>query len=68
MEEIVIQINGEIIINVDVSVKNVIYVKNIMFGIQAQVIMKMENIQQVLWMIQRDEIIEETVPTNLNEK
>ena len=68
MEEIVIQINGEIIINVDVSVKNVIYVKNIMFGIQVQVIMKMENIQQVLWMIQRDEIIEETVPTNLNEK
>ena len=68
MEEIVIQINGEIIINADVSVKNVIYVKNIMFGIQVQVIMKMENIQQVLWMIQRDEIIEETVPTNLNEK
>ena len=44
MEEIVIQINGEIIINADVSVKNVIYVKNIMFGIQVQVIMKMENI------------------------
>ena len=68
MEEIVIQINGEIIINADVSVKNVIYVKNIMFGIQVQVIVKMENIQQVLWIIQRDEIIEETVPTNLNEK
>ena len=44
MEEIVIQINGEIIINVDVSVKNVIYVKNIMFGTQVQVIVKMENI------------------------
>ena len=27
MEEIVIQINGEIMINFDVSVKNVVYVK-----------------------------------------
>ena len=33
MEENVIQINGGITINVHVSVKNVMYVKNIMFGI-----------------------------------
>ena len=32
MEEIVIQINGGIMINVDVSVKNVIYVKNIVWN------------------------------------
>ena len=44
MEEMVIQINGGIIINVDVSVKNVMYVKKIMFGIQLHVIVKMENI------------------------
>ena len=33
MEENVTQINGGIMINVDVSVKNVMYVKKIMFGI-----------------------------------
>ena len=33
MEENVIQINGGTTINVDVSVKNVMYVKKIMFGI-----------------------------------
>ena len=43
-EKNVIQINGGITINVDVSVKNIIYVKKIMFGIQLNVIMKMENI------------------------
>ena len=32
MEEIVIQINDEIMINVDVGVKNVMYVKKIMLG------------------------------------
>ena len=42
MEENVIQINGEIIINVDVSVKNIMYVKMIMFGISLHVIMKMK--------------------------
>ena len=51
MKEIVIQINGGTMINVDVSVKNVIYVKRIMFGILLHVIVEMENIQQVLWMI-----------------
>ena len=44
MEESVIQINGGITINVDVSVKNVMYVKKIMFGILLHVIIKMENI------------------------
>ena len=32
MEEIAIQINGGIMINVNVSVKNVMYVKKIAFG------------------------------------
>ena len=39
----VIQINGGITINVDVSVKN-IYVKKIIFGILVHVFVKMENI------------------------
>ena len=42
MEENVIQINGGIMINVDVSVKNIIYVKKIMFGILLHVIVKLE--------------------------
>ena len=40
----VIQINGEITINVDVSVKNVMYVEKIIFGILLHVIAKMGNI------------------------
>ena len=44
MEGNVIQINGGITINVDVNVKNVIYVKKIMLGILLLVIVKMENI------------------------
>ena len=40
----VIQINGGITINVDVSVKNIIYVKTIMFGILLHVIVKVEDI------------------------
>ena len=44
MEEVVTQINGGIMINVDVSVKNVMYVKKIIFGILLPVIEKMENI------------------------
>ena len=52
MSQNVIQINGRIAINVDVSIKNILYVRKIMFGIPLHVIMKMENIQQVLWMIQ----------------
>ena len=44
MEENVIQINGGITINVDVSVKNNIYVKNIIFGVLLHVVVKMGNI------------------------
>ena len=44
MEENVIQINRRVLINVYVSVKSAMYVKNIMFGIQLHVIVKMENI------------------------
>ena len=51
MEENVIQINGGTMINVNVSVKNVMYVKKIMFEILLHVIVEMEHIQQVLWMI-----------------
>ena len=47
IEENVIHINGGIRINVDVSVKNVMYVKKIMFGSLQLVVMKMENIWQV---------------------
>ena len=43
MEEIVIQINGGILIYVDVSVKKVMYTIKIMFGTLLHVIMKMEN-------------------------
>ena len=44
MEENVIQIKGGILINVDVSVKNVMYVKKIMLEILLHLIVKMENI------------------------
>ena len=48
VEQNVIQINDEITINVDVSIKNIMYVKKIMFGILLNVIVRMENIHQVL--------------------
>ena len=48
-EQNVIQITGEITINVDVSVKEIMHVKKVMFGILLNVIMKMVNIQQRLW-------------------
>ena len=68
MEETVIQINGGIMINVDVSVKNVMYVKKIMFGILLNVIVKMENIMDVS-AIMCDEIIEPyEEETNFNEE
>ena len=37
-------INGGIMINVDASVENVMYIKRVMFGILPHVIVKMENI------------------------
>ena len=44
MKENVIQVNDGIMINADVSVKNIINVKKIMFQILLYVIVKMENI------------------------
>ena len=44
MEENVIQINGGITINVDVSVRNVMYVKKILFGTLLHVVLQRENI------------------------
>ena len=43
MEKVVTQINGRIMLNVDVSVENIMYVKKIMFGILLYVIVKMKN-------------------------
>ena len=57
MEKNVIQVNGEITIHVDVSVKNVMHVKKIIFGILRHAVEKMENFQQVLWMIRRLRVI-----------
>ena len=44
MEQNVIQITGEIMINVDVNVKDIIYVKRNMFGILVHVFVKRKNI------------------------
>ena len=44
MAENVIQINDGIMTNVDVSIKNVMYVKKIIFGILLQVVVEAENI------------------------
>ena len=44
MEENVIQINGGIMLIIDVNEKNVMYVRKIMFRILLDVVMKMENI------------------------
>ena len=51
-QENVTQINGGITIIVNMSVRNVMNVKKIMFETLLHVVVKMENIQQVLWMIQ----------------
>ena len=44
MEENLIQINGGTMINVNLSLKNITYVKKTMFGIYLQIFVKMENI------------------------
>ena len=44
MEENIIQINGGITINVDASLKNIIYVKETIFVFLVYVVAKMENI------------------------
>ena len=46
MEKNVFQINGGIILNVDVSVKNIIYVEKIIFGNLLNVVVKMELFRQ----------------------
>ena len=48
MEENVIQINGGIMIKMDARIKNVMYMKKTIFGILLHVVVKMENIWQVL--------------------
>ena len=53
MQENIIQINDGIMINVNVIAKIIMYAKKIMFGILLHVIVKMDNIYQVLWMIQQ---------------
>ena len=50
-KENVIQIESRIAVNVDASIKNIIYVKKIMCGTLLHVVVKMENIQQVLLMM-----------------
>ena len=44
--------NRGITINVYVSVRNIMYVKKLTFGIVLHDLSKMENIWQILWMIQ----------------
>ena len=44
MEENVIKINGGIMINVDVNIKNIIYVKRIIFAILLHIAVKVQNI------------------------
>ena len=44
MEENLIQINAGVTVNVDASVKKVMYVKKIIFGILLHALAKMENI------------------------
>ena len=44
MEENVTQINGGITINVHVSVRNIVYMKKLVFGILLHVVVKTENV------------------------
>ena len=53
MEENIIQINSGITINIDVTVKNVMYMRKIILGTLLLAVVKMENIWQVLWIIQQ---------------
>ena len=57
MEQNRSQVNGGTALIVNVSVKKFMYVKKIMFGILLHAIVKMENIQHVLLMIQRLSVI-----------
>ena len=53
MKKNTIQIIRGIMVNANVSIKNIIHVKKIILGILIHVFVRMENIEQVLWMIQR---------------
>ena len=48
MEQNVIQINGGIMIKIDVRVKNIMYMKKTIFGILLHVAVKVEDIWQIL--------------------
>ena len=67
-EKNVIQINGRTSVNVDVSIKNVVYLKKIILGILVHVVVKMENIMHDS-VIMCDEIIDaeetKTIPKNI---
>ena len=65
MEQHVSQINGGITINVDVSVKSIIYLKKTMFGILLHVIAKMESIMDDSAII-CDEVTESCDKENVN--
>ena len=71
MKKNVIQINGGITMDVNVSVKNIIYVKKIIFEIPLHVVAK--NLATIIddSVITCDEIVEKetkTITTNFNEK
>ena len=75
MEENVIRINGGVMINFYMSVKNVMYVKNIIFGILVHAIVKkyLASIMDDLAIRCDDDIEsyeeeEKTIPTSFNEK
>ena len=73
MEENVIQINGGKTINVDVSVKNIMYVKEDMFGILVHVFGKVIMCDKVIESYDEDvgaksNDATKTIPTNFNEK
>ena len=75
MEEVVIQNNSRITIKVDVSVKKVMHVKNIIFGILLRVVIKMGKylasfMDDSLIICDEDmkfDVKIKTIPTNVNE-
>ena len=73
MEENVIQINGGKTINVDVSVKNIMYVKEDMFGILVHVFGKVIMCDKVIESYYEDAGVKSNdatkiIPTNFNVK
>ena len=69
MNENIIQVNGGIAINVDVSVKNIIYVKKYIWSPSTCICENGKYLPSIMddSVIMCDEIIEETVPTNFSE-